>query len=165
LAELYPPLPAELVTFAHGGVSLLVGTCSNELAPDCVRGMGLRLWPDASHMTVLLPAATAQASIANLRTNPRLAVTVSHIPSHRTMQLKGPVIAIRDGDQADRELAVRYRQLLAEDLAFVGQPAANTLRLAIWPCHAVDVAIEVVYAQTPGPCAGVQMPLASGGSI
>ncbi|HEX5060499.1 MAG TPA: hypothetical protein VFV99_14125 [Kofleriaceae bacterium] len=158
----YPPLPPELVTFAEGGVSILVGTCNRELVPDCVRGMGVRVWPGASGLTVLLPAATAAASIANVRDNPRLAVTLSHIPSHRTIQVKGKVIAVRDGDDADRELATRYREKLADDLAFVGQPAANTLRLGIWPCHAVDLEIEVVFAQTPGPVAGVKMPLQTG---
>ena len=143
-------------------MSILVGTCNRELVPDCVRGMGVRIWPGASQLTVLLPAATAKVSIANLRDNPRLAVTMSHIPSHRTMQVKGGVLAVRDGSEEDRLLATRYRELLADDLAFVGQPAANTLRLGIWPCHAVDLEIEVVFAQTPGPVAGVKMPLQTG---
>lgn len=124
--------------------------------------MGVRIWPGASQLTILLPAATAAVSLANLRENPRIAITLSHIPSHRTMQVKGTVLAIRDGDEGDRTFAVRYRELLADDLAFVGQPPANTLRLAIWPCHAVDVDITVVYAQTPGPVAGVKMPLQTG---
>lgn len=143
-------------------MSILVGTCNRALVPDCVRGMGLRIWPGASQLTVLLPAATAAASLDNLRDNPRLAVTLSHIPSHRTMQVKGAVLAVRDGSEDDRQLAIRYREKLADDLAFVGQPAANTLRLGIWPCHAVDLEIEVVYAQTPGPVAGVKMPLQTG---
>ncbi len=124
--------------------------------------MGLRIWPGASQLTVFLPAVTGAASIANLRENPRIAITISHIPSHRTIQIKGTVLAIRDGNDVDRELVTAYREQFAEELAFVGQPAASTLRLGIWPCHAVDVDIAVVYAQTPGPVAGVKMPLATG---
>ena len=124
--------------------------------------MGVRIWPGASQLTLFLPVVTAARSIANLRENPRIAITISHIPSHRTIQIKGAVLAIRDGDDADRALVTRYRELLADDLAFAGQPAANTLRLGIWPCHAIDVDIAVVYAQTPGPVAGVKMPLATG---
>jgi hypothetical protein len=157
VAELYPPLPPDLVTFAHGSVSILVGTASADLVPDCVRGMGIRVWPGANQMTVLLPAATSVTSIANLKSNPRLAVTMAHIPSHRTMQVKGPVRAIRDGTEEDRALATHYRTLLAEDLAFVGQPAANSLRLGIWPCHAVDIDIAIAFVQTPGPRAGIQL--------
>jgi hypothetical protein len=146
-------------------VSLLVGTASKALAPDCVRGMGLRVWADRCHLTVLLPAATSAVSIANLRENPKLAVTAAHIPSHRTFQLKGRVLSIRDGNAEDRALAEEYRRLFADDLAFLGQPAANTLRLGIWPCHAVDLAIDVVYVQTPGPCAGDKLPLPNGGAV
>jgi hypothetical protein len=162
LPELYPPLPADLVSFAEGGVSLLVGTANTALEPDCVRGIGLRVWPDRCHLTVLLPVATGATSIANLRENPRLAVTVSHVPSHRTFQVKGPVLAVRDGTDQDRTFAEQYRVRFADELAFLGQPAANTLRLSVWPCHAVDVAIGVVYVQTPGPSAGNRLPLAPG---
>jgi len=147
---------------AEGGVSLLVATCDAGGAPDCVRAVGLRVWPGASQLTVLLPAAMAETSVANVRANPRLAMTFSQIASHRTVQLKGAVLAVRDGDEADRLLATQYRVKLAESLAFVGSPAANTMRMRIWPCVAIDLDIEVVYAQTPGPVAGVKMPLASG---
>jgi hypothetical protein len=157
-----PPLPAELVALIEGGVSILVGTCSRDLAPEAMRGMGVRIWPGASQLTVLMPAATAARSIANLRENPRIAITLAQIPSHRTIQVKGTVLAIRDGVADDHELAKRYREKLADDFAFIGQPTANTLALGIWPCHAVDVDITVVYAQTPGPVAGVKMPLTTG---
>ena len=157
----YPPLPAELVEFAHGGVSILVGTCADGV-PECVRGMGVRIWSDACHLTLIVPARTGAIAMANLAANPRLAVTLSHIPSHRTVQVKGAVLAVRDGGDDDRALASAYRERLAADLAFVGMPAANTLRLGIWPCHAVDLRIEVVFAQTPGPVAGNQMPLREG---
>ena len=143
-------------------MSILVGTCNRRLEPEAMRGMGVRIWPGACQLTILLPAATAAASLANLRDNPRMAITISHIPSHRTMQVKGTVLAVRDGDDADRALATRYRELLADDLAHVGQPAANTLRLAVWPCHAVDVEIQTVFAQTPGPVAGTKMPVPTG---
>ena len=121
----------------------------------------MRVWPDACRLTLLLPAVTAALSIANLRENGRLALTLSEIPTHKTVQVKGRVLAIREGDASDRALAESYRKLLADDLAYIGQAAANTLRLSIWPCHAIDLEIAVVYAQTPGPFAGERMPLAS----
>ena len=150
------------MTFLEGGLSLLVGTCSPDLVPDCVRGVGVRVHPGACRLTVLLPAATSATSLANLRANPRLAVTMSEIPSHRTMQVKGAVIAIREGTEDDRALATSYRRKFADVLAFVGQPYETSLRISTWPCHAIDVEIAVVYAQTPGPSAGVKMPLATG---
>lgn len=152
-----PPLPPHLVTFSEAGRSLLVGTCSAELAPECVRAVGVRIWPDASHLTVLLPKATAATSIANVRENPKLALTLSEIPSHRTMQIKGAVLAVRDGSDADHELAKRWRTAFAHELGYVGQPVEATERLGIWPCWAIDLAIEAVFAQTPGPAAGTKL--------
>lgn len=106
---------------------------------------------------MLLPAATSTRAIADVRENPRLAVTVSHVPTHRTFQLKGDVTAVRDGTPEDRALSEHYRQLFADELAFVGQPAATTLRLSNWPCFAIEVAIRVCFVQTPGPTAGVRL--------
>jgi len=154
----YPPLPAELVEFTGGGKSLLVGTASSLLAPECVRAVGVRVWPGGCQLTVLIPAGTGAISIANLRETGKIAITLSHIPTHRTVQIKGTVLAIRDGDESDRELATAYRRLFGDDLAWAGQPMANTLRMKVWPLFAVDVEIAVAFAQTPGPVAGKQLP-------
>jgi hypothetical protein len=156
----YPPLPEELVEFTRGGRSLLVGTASNARVPDCVRALGLRVWEGASQLTVIVPVATSAASIANLRENPRIAITCSQIQTHRTIQLKGDVLAIREGSEQDRAFAIAYRAQFAQDLAWAGQSSTNTLRLNLWPCFAIDVEIRVAFAQTPGPDAGLQLPQA-----
>jgi hypothetical protein len=157
----YPPIPAELVEFTKHGKSLLVGTCSARGEPDCVRAVGLRVSADGCRLTVLVPSATGAVSLENLRSNPRLALTISHIPTHRTGQIKGKVVAVREGDDADRACAEQYREAFCEDLEWAGQPRTNTLRLRVWPCHAIDLEIGLVYAQTPGPVAGHKMPLAT----
>lgn len=159
MAETYPPLPDELVDFTRGGKSLLVGTCSAKHVPDCVRAVGVRVWESACQLTVLVPAATGQTAIANLRENPRIALTISHIPTHRTIQLKGKVLEIREGGEADRAFATAYREQFSVDLGWAGQPRANSLRLGIWPCFAIDVDLSVVFTQTPGPVAGHKLPI------
>lgn len=159
----YPPLPDELVALAQQGVSLLVGTCSPDLVPESVRAAGLRVWPGACQLTVLMPKATADVAIANLRANARLAVTIAEIETHRTVQVKGRVLAIRDGDEAERALSSRYSTLLRASFGWVGIPEGITRGLATWPAWAVDLDITHVYMQTPGPVAGQQMPLPSDG--
>ncbi len=141
---------------------MLVGTCNNALEPEAVRGVGVRVWPGACQLTLIVPAVTSAIAIANLRENGRLALTLSHIPTYKTMQVKGKVLAIREGDEGDRGVSNRYLRAFADDLAWAGQPEANTLRLANWPCYAIDLDIAVVYEQTPGPVAGVKMPLPAG---
>lgn len=141
--------------FSEQGVSILVGTCSAALAPDCVRGVGVRVWPGACRLTVLVPVSTGATTLVNARENPRLAVTLSHMPTHRTIQIKGAVLAVRDGGDDERALAERYRERFAEQLAFVG--VGQGPRLGIWPCAAIDVQISTVFNQTPGPAAGIRM--------
>ena len=158
----YPPLPDEIVELVQGGVSLLTGTCGDDLVPECVRGVGLRVWPGACQLTVLIPQATGAQTIANLRQNGRLAVTVAQIPTHRSLQVKGKVRAIREGDAQDRELSDRYLPSFRAALAHIGIPEGVTQGITNWPLWAVDLEIEQVFAQTPGPVAGVKMPLATG---
>ena len=138
----------------------MIGTCSGAQVPECVRGVGVRVWPGACRLTVLIPTATGTRSLANVRENPRLALTLSHMPTHRTVQIKGAVFAIRDGGAEERALATRDRERFAEQLAFVG--VGQGPRLGIWPCAAVDVEIATVFDQTPGPVAGKRMPVQGG---
>ncbi len=141
-------------------MSILVGTCSADLAPDCVRGVGVRVWPGACQLTVLVPVAVAATAIANLRENPNIAITQSHIPTYRTIQIKGTVREIRDGSDDDHRYATSYRDRFARDLAWAGLGRGH--RLGVRPVHAIDVEIAVVFSQTPGPVAGVKMPVPEG---
>ncbi len=140
-------------------MSVLLGTASADLIPDCVRGVGVRVWPGACQLTVLIPAATGVTSIENLRAGSRIAITLSKIPTYRTVQVKGKVLAIREGSDDDHAAARAYLEKLSTDLEFAGQPRTVSMRLGIWPCFAVDVEIEVAFAQTPGPVAGNKLPL------
>ncbi len=146
----------------QGGVSLLSGTCSSALVPESQRACGLRVWPGACKLTVMLPKATGEITIANLRENPRLAVTMSQIPTHRTMQVKGTVFAIRDATDDEHAWIEAYAVKLRAQFAYLGIPEGVTRGLTFWPAWAVDMDIVHVFAQTPGPVAGAKMPLPSG---
>lgn len=127
-----------------------------------MRAMGIRVSPGGERLTVFLPCATAGQTIANLRQNPRIAITLSEIATHRTLQIKGAVLDIGEPRDEDHAYVNAYRDTFAADLAWAGQTEANTRALTNWPCHAVLVEIAVVYTQTPGPTAGLQLPVAPG---
>jgi hypothetical protein len=146
------------VAFAHTGISVLIGTSDPTGAPDCVRGTGVLIWPGGSRLTLLMPQVTGVTSIANLRVNPKLAVSISEILTARTMQVKGTVLAIREGSAEDRAHARQYVELFSDQLALIGQPPELTRRFGSWPLWAIDLEIEAVFAQTPGPSAGAKMP-------
>lgn len=153
MAELSPPLTSALVEYVERAASILVGTCDAMLVPDCVRGVGVRVAADRSHLTVLVPTAIASHALANLRSNPRLAVTTAALPTFDTVQVKGTVIAIRDGDEADRALADRYRDRFADEFAWAGREITRVRRIATWPLTAFDLAITAIYTAVPDPLA------------
>lgn len=152
------PLTPELVEFVERAASsVIVGTCDRDLAPECVRGVGIRIAADARTITVLVPVATGGRTLANLRDNPRLAVAFNEPTTHRTFQIKGQVLAIRAAAEADRALAERFRMQFAEALALLGHLPRKILNLTVWPATAIDVEIDQVFAQTPGPKAGTPL--------
>jgi len=151
-------LSEEIVEFVEGGVSLVVGTRDAGLRPDATRAAGLQVHPDRAHVTVHLPLATSDRALSNLRDNGAIAVVCSLPLTHRTFQLKGRVLGIRDADAEERKVVEPYRRHLAEELRAVGLPYRIAMQMTSWPCAAVDVEIESVFQQTPGPGAGAPHP-------
>ena len=155
-----PSISAELRQFLESGVSILVGTRDTRLFPEAVRAVGARVEPGGREVTVLFPEAVGRASAENLRENGRIAVCFSRV-DHRSIQLKGRLVELREGDAADREVVERYRSAWAESLAFIGLPPRLTFRVSHWPCHAARFRVESIFVQTPGPGAGDPLRTAS----
>ncbi|HKX45324.1 MAG TPA: pyridoxamine 5'-phosphate oxidase family protein, partial [Planctomycetota bacterium] len=151
-------LSPELAQFVQSGLSIQVGTRSASLLPEAVRAVGARVEEGGAEVTVFVPAATGARTVANARENGRIAVCFARIEDHKTIQLKGTVVAAEPARDADRELVDRYRGGIAKSLAFFGLPQRLTYRIAHWPAHALRFRVESVYVQTPGPGAGEPLP-------
>jgi len=147
----------ELAAFLQSGLSLVVGTRDAGLVPEVSRAVGLRVEAGGAEATVFLPVGTCAQTRANLEANGRIAVTGSRPADHRTVQLKGAVVAIREADERDRADIERYRLDLTGVLGFVGVPPRLTARIQAWPCHAVRFRVEALFQQTPGPGAGAAL--------
>ena len=147
-------IPADLAGFFESGVSILIGSRDPCLFPDCTRAIGARVEAGGTELTVLLPRSTSARAVANLRDNGRIAVAFSRPSDHRSIQVKGRVVALREAEEADRAVVDGYRGALARELAFVGLPPRLTFRMAHWPCLAARLRVEGIFVQTPGPGAG-----------
>lgn len=142
----------------QSGVSTIVGTRDADLTPECMRAVGARVHADRRHLTVFLPAATAARSMANLRDNAEIAVSFSEVPKHRTRQVKGRAVKLREATEAERADIERYVEAFSAEIALVGLPPAVARRVACFPAHAVEVEVSEVFDQTPGPGAGARLP-------
>ena len=154
-------LSSEQVELLESGVSILVGTCDANHRPETTRGLGVRVSADRRTVTVLLNAALANRVRADLAADRaaggRIAVAFSRIFDHHSIQLKGRAVALRDGDGEDTLVQQRYLVAFAEQLSIAGLPRSVVQQIHLSPCLAVDVEVEAIFDQTPGPRAGVEV--------
>jgi hypothetical protein len=148
----------ELADFLETGVSMIAGSRDARMRSETLRTVGVRVSRERDEVTSYFPVATSARMIANLRDNGRVALCFSRPADHRTIQLKGRVLSIEPAADGDRAWVDRYREGFAATLGVIGLPGRITMRLNNWPCHAVRVAVERVFVQTPGPGAGAALP-------
>jgi hypothetical protein len=147
----------ELQQFLESGVSVLVGTRDRLLVPEGARGFGVRVLAGGAELEVFLPAAWGERTLANLADNGRIAVSVAQPEDHRSVQVKGAVLEIRPGAEAERAAIDRYREALIAKFSVIGYPPSLFHRLNVWPCKVVRLRVESLFEQTPGPRAGVPL--------
>lgn len=151
------PIPEELVELIASGVDVYVATCDDELEPESMLAMGIRVHADRHTLTVHLPAALADATCRNLERCPEIAVTLIRPSDFKAAQLKGCSLGVRPSTDTDREFQSIFRAALVEQMETVGIPRSTTRRLVWWPSLAVEVLVRDVFSQTPGPRAGEPM--------
>ncbi|WP_373048003.1 pyridoxamine 5'-phosphate oxidase family protein [Vulgatibacter sp.] len=150
-------ISSELVPFFESGVSIGVATRDADGMPDVVRGLGAYVHADRLHLTLFVPAAVAETTLSNLLRNDRVAATFSRPTDHRTLQIKGRRVALRQVEGAEQERIEAYLPRLAEALCLLGMPPRITRRLAHGPAWAIDVLVESLFDATPGPGAGTAL--------
>jgi hypothetical protein len=153
-----PKITDDLLELFASGVDMYVATRSADSMPESQVAMGLRVHADRRTMTVYVPTTHVALTLANLADNGQIAVTVSHPPDHRTVQLKGRSTGVRESTDADRAIQEVCRAALVDAFAVVGIPRALTRSMPWWPSTAIELELRDIYLQTPGPNAGERMP-------
>jgi len=137
-----------------GGVSVIVGTVDADGIPTCCRGIAISSKDDFDTVTVYVPAATAQETVANVATTRRVAISCSHPLSHESVQIKGLTRGVRLAPAGDEQFVQGSLDEFGAVLEQIGLPLRVTRSVAHWPAFAIDVSVEQVFNQTPGPKAG-----------
>lgn len=136
---------------------IYVASRDADLQPESVVAMGAQAHCESKRLTVFLPLAPSRRTLANLEANGDMAVTLTRPADHKSLQLKGKVLAIRPSTEADHALQAVHRAALTEQFAQVGVPRNLTRRLALAPSMAVEIQVHDAFVQTPGPGAGERM--------
>jgi hypothetical protein len=150
-------LSRELTAFVESGTSIQVGTADGRGRPDGARCTGVQVSAGGTELTVYVGAPMLGENARNLRENPRVAVCFTRPADHRTIQVKGRLLELRDAIEDDRRHIERYRALSVDNLAYVGVPARVWLAAVTWPAIAIRLSVDDVFVQTPGPGAGARL--------
>lgn len=137
-----------------GGTSVLVGSADANAVPACCRGIAVSTDATLARATVYVPAGTSQDVIANAATTKKLAVMITRVVEHVGVQLKGTVEAIRMAADDEAPFVRRRLSEFADVLDEIGLPRRIFRSVNHWPAFAIDVKVEEVFDQTPGPRAG-----------
>jgi hypothetical protein len=138
-------------------MSVLIGTVDADGVPSCCRGIALSTKDNFDTVTVYVPAATSQETLANVATTRRIAVVCTEPLSHDSVQIKGVTRGVRIAPPEEQAFVVDRLESFADALQDFGLPRRLTRSMAHWPAFAIDLSVEQVFEQTPGPKAGNQI--------
>lgn len=138
-------------------MSLFTGAVGVDGFPVGCRAVALTANEDLSRITVYVPMATSGDVVAGVAATKKLAVVATYPPDHFSMQLKGTATGVRLAADPEHELIRDRIDGFAEVLHTLGLPMRLTRSINGWPAFAIDLDVEEIYDQTPGPKAGRSM--------
>jgi hypothetical protein len=147
-------LPPELHELLDGPSITYLATRNAKLEPLSALAFGLQAAHDGHELTVFLPAAVSPPTMANLRDNGQLTVSLVRPSDHRALQIKGVWLGERRTTDDDRAFLLRYRDKMLGEMSTVGVPRSIWARLSWWPAIALRMEVRDTFVGTPGPSAG-----------
>lgn len=139
------------------GVSVIVGSVDAQGNPSCCRAVGLRTDDDLATVTVFVPVATSADTMANVSATKRVAVVTTHPISHCATQLKGVVQRTRAAREDEESFIVEHFAGFGGVLNTIGVPLRVTRSVNQWPAFALEMRVDEIYEQSPGPKAGTRL--------
>jgi len=136
------------------GTTVVVGTVDGNGVPGVCRAIAVASHDDLATLLVYLPVATSHTTIQNLAASRRLAVTVMNPVSNNATQLKGSLVEVRLANENEAGFVRGQFDAFIERLDRLGVPRRLSRSLRYWPAFAVNMQVEQMFEQTPGPQAG-----------
>src|SRR5262245_38363357 len=112
----------ELSEHMASGVVVYVATRDASLLPEATYAVGAKAECERGIVTVYLPSALASATRKHLDDNGEVAVTMTRPSDHKSIQIKGKAIGVRESGEAERQIQAVHRSGLVEQFAGVGIP-------------------------------------------
>ena len=139
------------------GMSVIVGSVDGQGIPACCRAVALRSSDGLATVTVFVPMATSRETMANVASTRRLAVVSTQPIEHCATQLKGVAESTRVAREDELPFVRQHLGSFAAVLNSLGYPPRVTNAVVHWPAFAIEMRVEEIYEQSPGPKAGTRL--------
>lgn len=146
-----------VVDFLSVARSVSAGSCNGLGQPFATRCAAVRIQPDRQHLHLFIATAISETLVQHVTETQRLAVQVSHPRDHRTLQLKGRTLRAEAAPDSDRRYVEQWMLELAQVLDGIGLPFERVMCMAHWPATRIELRVEQIFLQTPGPGAGAPL--------
>jgi hypothetical protein len=154
-------IPGKIIRFLEERANLaFAGTRDGHLVPMGHRVSGWRVDPNGRTLTALVAPFSATPLVNAMLDNGRIAVTLEEVGTHETYQIKGRYLNHRPVGPVEIDIARRARERFAKALSslYPDERLAAMLTASIpTPSLAVEIEVQEVFLQTPGPGAGARI--------
>jgi len=154
-------IPSKIIRFLEERANIgFAGTRDANLVPRGHRLAGWQIDQSGRTLTAFMPAASSPQLLEALRDNGRIAITFEEVGTHETYQVKGRYLSHRPVRPADIEVAGVSRERFARSLRslYNDEQTAGLMAASVpAPGLAVEVGVDEVFLQTPGPGAGARI--------
>lgn len=150
-------LTSEVVDFIQGGQDARIATTDARREPYGCRVLAAVADDDGTHLTAYVPDCAVAPILANLRTNPAVALAFQRPTDDRACQVKGTFVDARPATDDERPIVDAQMTRLGEKFGELTVPWVMVAGWTTWPAVAVTVRVSAVFDQTPGPGAGAPL--------
>lgn len=147
---------AALQEWIRDPIAVQVAATAPGLAPESVRGFGIRIEGDT--LAVGIVDAQAPRLLAVLREAPQVAINLTHPLTLHGRQFKGPLVELAEPTAEAAEAASAYFARFVVAVAQIGvTPEQSRGLFKTGPTRWVRMQPLEVFNQTPGPGAGTRL--------
>lgn len=153
-------IPARIIRFLEERASVgFAGTRDAALVPSGHRVPGWHVDPSGRTLTAFMPEVSAPRLLEALLDNGLIALTFEEIGTHETYQIKGRYLSHRPVSRAEIEVADLMRERFTKSVRSLYDEQTTVLLAASIPAPtlAIEIGVNEVFVQTPGPGAGARI--------
>lgn len=139
------------------GVSMVMSTRDENLWPDLCEVLGLHFNENASKAMLFVSEEHAAKCLSNIKNNGCIAISLSRPCTFQAAQLKGKVANVHAMTAEEKDKSLSWSQRFRKEIQLIGVPNEAAMGLRLKADMTIEVDIENIFIQTPGPQAGQKL--------